>query len=864
MYLKSLILTFIILLLTAGAIFAQPVGGNVNIFDRNRSEVGSFSSYDAIEEYFRKQSDKEKALNDSINIEKRLRITPKELEKLGASEEILDEIQEINDLQDTLQVAKEEKRIALLKEKYGEEYVDSLDYDEVNYYLEKRKEDLIKKALELPEPYIYGHNFFRRSVLDIFFNKNLNERIPDNYIVDEGDRINITTWGNNYETNRIYSVDRDGAIYPDLIGQVILKGLTYKQSQQIIQQKYAKALQIEPNTINVSMTHTRIVSANFVGELFHPGTYSFPPRTSVFNMLVAINGPTQLGSVRNIFIKRNGETIKTLDVYQYLNNPDSNQEFYLNENDYVVVPTIGKVVHISGQVRRPHNYEVLDSEGLLDLVAYAGGLDGGAFTKSVSIKRYQNNYEVLLNIDLDSLQRYNIHYPLFNGDSIFVNKIPGQLRNYVAVEGAVRVPGSYQIRKGDRIKDILDKSQGILPEDANMERAYILRTTAEQNRKIIPFSPKEIMNNTYSPQNIVLQNMDTIQVISAYLSRESIPVKVFGAVLQPGDYEFAEGLTLKDLLFWSGGLRKEAANNRIEVSRLVIFTDETSGIKKNERIIVKKLEINPDLSIDQNSENFVLQPYDHIFIRSLKNFEEQQIIKLYGEINYPGEYALTNKEERVSSVIKRAGGFSPHAFRSGAKLYRNQDSTGYVLLDLSFGNTDTWVNAKNPLKRFLQKKEVELDRAKQKRYNYILSAGDSLYIPKMTNIVTLSGAMAHFELDTLGQVSTPFVGNRRANYYVNRYGGGFSRFSKKSRTYVQQPNGEVDRARNYVLFNVYPKVKNGATIVVDITDRKRFEPERLERRKERNWNEAFDSVTAKVATVFTLLLLATQIQGAGN
>lgn len=799
----------------------------------------------------------------------KIAVSPEELRKLGVSEDIIEELRLLDVEQDSLKTAKKEyeqkdkdkKRKEGRQRAYetGDPYIDpdSLTIDELQKRIDLEKEKIIRRALALPPPNIYGHEFFRRNNLKILNSPDVKERVPDDYILAEGDEITIVMWG-NIDYSQIFPIDLQGGITPPLVGRIYLRGITYKAARELIKQKFTKAYALEGSTMEVSVSFMRSISVNFVGELFHPGTYRFPAITSVFNALAAIAGPAQLGSVRNIYIKRGGQTIKTLDMYQYLNDPQSNQDFFLQNNDYILVPTLGPTVHISGEVRRPHNYELKDKEGLQDLLKYAGGLKGNAFTRSINIKRYKGSRETLLSINLDSLNLSRRDFVLENGDSVFVFAVPTTMRNFVEVVGAVWLPGRYEVRKGEHISDILAKAQGIR-DDADLTRGYVLRLKDDRSKVIVPFNPENALKNPRSTDNLTLRNLDTLQILSGNEFRQDFTVDVKGAVVKEGQYQFAGGLTLKDILYLAGGLRREAANNRVEVSRVVTFNDTPTGEKGVERVIVKRAEIQSDLTIEKSAEEFVIQPYDQIFVRTAPFFEKPQTVKLYGEIIYPGEYALLNKNERLTSLIERAGGLNPAAFRDGCRFYRYNDSLGYVLLDIPKGLFEEIKGLKGKKLRKAQK-----EREKLEKYNYILFENDSIFIPKIRNTVTLAGAMQLFDIDTLTRISVPYEPDRNAEFYIENYGGGFSRFAKKKRTFVQDANGHIHATkRGFWGKRHYPKVENGATVFVDIKDtRRRYLQEQqlpLSKREKRDWNKAFDSVAAKVSTALTLLLLITQV-----
>ncbi len=831
----------LIVFLLLAVLYAAPLSAQYgyNIYDKNRNKKSGVKSGEEYDEELRRRmfeeydydyySIDEELLRDSLDVREKVIADPEELRKLGASEEFIEELERLNYEMDSIATLKKD----VLRSRAQEEGNDSISLDMIESLIGFQKELLVKKALSLPESQLYGHEFFRRNMLRLF-EQEVDVNPGANYVIGFGDEIQVTVWGVD-DFSEKFVVDKNGYIQPEQVGRIYLRGLEYGVAQEQIKSKFARVYDPNLNQIDVSLVYTRVIKVNLVGELFNPGTYEFPASNSVFNALVAIDGPNQLGSVRKLFIKRDGKTIRNLDVYEYLLDPTAETDFFLENNDYVFVPPVGTVVNLSGEVKREHNYELMEGEGLLDAIKYAGGLKPEAFTKTINVKRYSNNQEVLVDVNVDSLRLLKTDFPLLDGDSIFVYRVPMTLRNYVEVVGAVKVPGRYELRDGDQVSDILFKTEGIL-EDADMGRAYVIRRKDDQSKQILPFNLGKMIDNESSPENISLQNLDTIKVVSKRSFRQDFYVRVYGAVRQPGEYEFAEGLTLEDLLYISGGMKTEAANNRIEISRLVSYMDEKSGLKKNERVIVKRVEIGSDLSVNRNAEVYDIKPYDHVYIRTSPDFELQQNIKIAGEVLYPGDYALTSKEERISSVIDRAGGMTKYSFGEGARLYREVDSTGYVLVDL----------------------REALRKPQKSKYNYILTDGDSLYIPKHKDLILLKGAMGRFDVDSMVQVSAPYIPKKRARYYINRYGAGFSRFGKRKRTYVEQPNGKILKSRNFLVFNTFPRVQSGSTIFVDLTDRKKNEEERAMRRKDRNWNDAFDSFSSKIATILTILVLVQQ------
>jgi len=415
---------------------------NKKLYEQYRDELFDNETY---EKFLKEQ---ENALYDSLDVEKKILLSPEELKKLGIADEVIEEIIKLQLQQDSIGSIKD-KYDKIKKQELG--IKDSVSLEDVEELIERQKQMIVRKALSLPKVEMYGHGFFRKNLLKLF-DEEVKMRVPENYTLSVGDEVSIVIWGDdNY--NRSFVIDEEGAISPRRVDRIPLRGLTFTEAKSLLKKKFSTAFDLRKSNFKVSLNYTRVVSVNLVGELFNPGTYTFPALNSVYNALVSIEGPNNMGSVRNIFVKRNGETIKTFDLYKYLTDPDSKQDFFLEENDYVVVPSLKNLVAVAGEVKRPFTYEMIDGENLLDLLNYAGGLKPLAHTKAIAIKRVDNSEEVLLTVNYEELKNGNTQFEVEDGDSVFVYKLPEILRNYVQVEGAVKIPGRYQLRKGERIAD---------------------------------------------------------------------------------------------------------------------------------------------------------------------------------------------------------------------------------------------------------------------------------------------------------------------------------------------------------------------------------------------------------------------------
>lgn len=682
---------------------------------------------------------------------------------------------------------------------------------------------------EKSEETIFGHAFFKNNTIK-FYDKANQLKAPDNYILGIGDELNISIWGYS-DFNDVFKIDDNGAVNPKLVGRIYLSGLSFKEAKGLIAAKFGTVYDLNNSQIAVTLSYSKVITVNVVGEVTNPGSYSIPSINTAFNVLVNVGGIRPIGSIRKIFIRRGGQTIKTLDVYEYLMNPNSKQDFFLENNDYILVPSSGKVVKIDGQVKRPLEYELIEKENLKELIEYAGGFEAGAYRKRIQVKRFLNNQETIIDIDYDSLTLAKKDFELRGGDVVLVRKIPVGYSNFIEITGAVKLPGNYELKQGDRITDIIGRAEGIV-EDVFDSRAYVIRLNSDLSKRYIPFNLKEVLENPNSAYNIKLQNLDIIKIFSKSYFKDDFKFMISGAVRSPGDYTYGEGITLKDALYLAGGLKKEAARNRIEISRAVDFI-ASSGNLIPVRTVIKTVEISDNLRLDKTSEAFVIQPYDQIFVRTEPNFELQKNIVLMGEVLYPGTYPILDKNEKITSVLQRAGGLTNHAFPEGATLKRIEFNEGHL---------------------FFKMQEIIKDSGS--KYNYIVKGGDTLIVPKVDQLIQIRGLINYPDISVLGQISAPFTRRRTAKYYVKNYGLGFDQDADRKKVYVEESGGYVHRTRRFLFINFYPEVTVGSTVVVPPKvikekDRKKGEPV--------NWNKAIENFTVKLTGLATLWIIFTNL-----
>ena len=711
---------------------------------------------------------------------------------------------------------------------FSEEPKDTVVQKEDTAKVEDVNDDSLKIAEEREYRMnnIYGKKFFENGNLKIFKSAT-HLKAPDDYILGPGDELNVSIWGYASVSENLKIAD-DGAVYPKIVGKIYLNGLSMGEASKLLQAKFGSVYDLKNSQIAVSLNYSKVIQVNIVGEVVNPGSYSISSLNSAFNVLSIAGGLTNLASVRNILIKRDNKVVKVLDVYKFLQDPSFSNDYFLKSNDYIVVQPKGKVVIIEGAIGREGMYELAEGEDFKELIKYAGGLSYDAYTDYVNIERTENNLKRSLDIDLkrilnDKASKIEIK----NGDKINIRKIDGDIRNYVEVEGAVFVPGRYQFSKGDRVSDLLRKSKGI-KYYAYTGRAYILRTYPHGEKKYFKLNLDNVIADTSSSDNYELAEFDLLKVFSTNDFHDEFSINIQGAVRHPAEVPYTENLTLQDMIFYAGGLRPDAANKRIEVSRMVNYSDNNLNDDKVE-IVVETYEVTNDLSFDKLKE-IKVKPLDRIFVRSVAEFQKPRYVTLVGEVKYPGEYVLLNSKETISEVVARAGGFTDAAFLEGATMIRQEGSKGKLVIDLP-----------------------ALYKRKEKQYDYVMLSGDSLVIPKIEWVVVISGDVGSDMVLGNKQQNAPFTKGKRAKFYIKEYAGGFTKSSNRNGVYVIGASGKMKKSANFLLFKVYPKVRMGDRVLVDTKPPKKDNTEPVDVGK------VIGDITAKVTGVLTLIVLFNKV-----
>jgi protein involved in polysaccharide export with SLBB domain len=631
---------------------------------------------------------------------------------------------------------------------------------------------------------------------------------PSDYPIGVGDHIIVSLWGGG-EFQEDYVVARDGTIFPSRIGKISVQGLSFENAQQIIRSKFA-ARAPGGTKIQVTMGQPRSININVVGEVNNPGPKTISAFGNAFAAIGLAGGMTPNGNLREIAIKRDGKVMETVDLYQYLLNGEMGRKVYLQNNDFVVVGFYNKKVMATGQFKRPMYYQLRKEEGLQELIRYAGGFTPEALTSTVSIIGTENEKQLIRSVGASPSSP---QVPLRDGDVVRADLIRPGIINKVELQGAITYPGIYEIRKDDRLFDLINRAGG-LTAGTYLYRAYVFRNAGDtanfKTQKIeVNLAELERQGPTGS-QNISLAPNDIIRLLHKSEFGEQQFVSIDGEVRREGKMTLHGGMTLQDLILLSGGLKPSAEYGRLEISSITDTDSAQLGIKPT-KTIVRSYAINANLELDAIASGVLLKPYDEVHVRRNPEFEMQENITLQGQVKYPGTYARLDKTEKLSSFIERAGGLRENANAGGVLLFRKKsdynrdnfmppsdmDSLELVRLKKQYNTTDEPVS-------------IDLYRAlryRDSRHNVILQKGDVLMIPETDPFVKVRGRVQSPLKITFDSKS------KRLPYYIDK-AGGFGVRPWRNRIYVTYANGKSRRTKNIFFLHFYPRVEEGCTITV--------------------------------------------------
>lgn len=645
---------------------------------------------------------------------------------------------------------------------------------------------------------VFGRDIFRNR--DLTFEPSLNLATPRNYKLGPGDEVIIDIYGANQATIQDV-ISSEGSINIEVLGPVYLSGKTVDEANAFLRKKlstiYAGLDNEESKTEMVlSLGETRSITINVLGEVNVPGTYTLSGFASAFHALYSAGGIKDPGSIRKIKVTRRGKTISTIDAYDFIMNGNSQSNIRLEDGDAVIVPAYTNLVKLDGQVKRPMYFEMKEGETMQNLLDYAGGFSKGAYTQNITVIRQgATNYEVL---SVESSE-YNT-FKIKEGDEVTVSKLLERYQNRINLRGAVVQPGIYQLStKLYSVKTLIDRAGGLQPE-AFTSRAVLHREKNDRSLEVVSVDLRGILNGT--TQDIILKNNDELFIPSINDMKEYETVQIRGEVANPGMYPYADNTTLEDLVMMAGGLNAGASYARVDISRRI--TDQNGTEANNEISKIYTFALKEGFVID-GTPGFVLEPYDEVIVRSSPSYTTQRFVSVTGEANFTGDFAMTERDERLSELVKQAGGITKFAYAEGARLVRRMTETERkqmeAVLNMAKQGRDSIALSDKELGTEYYV-AIELNKALENpgsHYDLVLREGDRLEIPTYSNIVRVSGAVQSPNAIT-------YRPNENYKHYIEE-AGGFAYRARKRHAYVIHMNGHISKARK-------GKIEPGSEIIV--------------------------------------------------
>jgi protein involved in polysaccharide export with SLBB domain len=512
----------------------------------------------------------------------------------------------------------------------------------------------------VPKALVYGQELFRDKSLALF--RTISEtKPPDTYVLSTGDVLTISIFGASQFDNK-FEINKDGFIQPSAMPKIFLKGVRLGQAKELLRSRFAQAYVFRPEQFAVNLTTARAITVNIFGETAHYGSFSIAAVNTAFNALVAAGGPTNLGSVRNIRVIR-GKTSRRLDVYEFMNNPAVQYDFYLEDNDIIHVPVAERVVGIRGAVNRAYQYELIEGENLKKLIGYAGGFSAGAYREELQVRRFVKDRQVLIDVHWKELEAQGADFTLQNGDEVLVKAITAPVDNTVAIEGAVVLPGVYALNETPRLSDLLKK--GTLKPESRKDVAFLVRMKADKSTKLLQLDLNEALAHPGTDADPVLQPKDRLMVYALSRFTDKNEISVTGAVraqLLKYPYSRDSSMTLQRAILLAGGLKTDA-NGVGYILR--------SNIENPKEKRYLSVDLMAALRDAKSKENIVLQPEDQLVVLSQISFTDASTIKISGAVRQPGEFQF-GQQLNLREAILFAGGFRLEAARNRIDIYRVQ------------------------------------------------------------------------------------------------------------------------------------------------------------------------------------------------
>lgn len=658
--------------------------------------------------------------------------------------------------------------------------------------------------------HVFGRDIFNRRMLT--FEPNMNIATPANYVVGAGDRVIIDVYGASQKSEQL-EVSPDGTITVEGFGPIHLAGLTVSAANEKIKQELGQ--RYKSSNIRMTVGQTRTISVNVMGEVTAPGTYTLSAFATVFHAIYMAGGVTGVGTLRSIKVYRGGRQLTVVDVYDYILNGKLAGNVRLADNDVIVVGPYDCLVDISGQVKRPMAYEMRKGESLSTLLKYAGGFTSKAYKKGIQVNRVSGEQYSAYNV-----QEFDISsFKLMDGDSVTVDSILERYANTVQIKGAVFHPGMFDLGGTNNTVRSLIESAGGLTEDAFTVHAVLHRMKPDRVRKVLSIDIEGIMAGTIA--DMPLENEDILFIPFRNETLNERTLTIHGEVQMPGIYEYAEDETVEDFILQAGGLTDAASTARVDVSRRI--SDPGATQASDEIANMYSFVVKNGMVVD-GDRSFTLEPYDEVYVRRSPAYQPQRNVLIEGEVLFPGNYALTTKNQRISELVKAAGGVTDQAYVRGARIervmtedekFRNRQVLDLVRqkgqnagLDMVMQDEEAADYDINQARDSVENDTVrysvgiELDKALANPgsdYDVTLKEGDRLIVPEYNGTVKINGNVMYPN-------TVAYSDGKKYKWYVNQ-AGGFGSRAKKSRTFVVYQNGTVSKAKK-------ARIEPGCEIIV--------------------------------------------------
>jgi len=677
---------------------------------------------------------------------------------------------------------------------------------------------------------VYGRNIFRDRGLN--FNPSENMATPRNYRLGPGDEVIIDVFGQNQTTLR-GTISPEGSINVDILGPLYLNGMTIEEANAYLKKRLSQiygGLQGSATDMRLSLGQIRTIQVSVVGDVNAPGTYVLSAFATAFHALYRAGGVVDPGTLRSIKVVRGRKTVGMVDVYEFLMKGDTTSDIRLEEGDVILVSPYASLVSVEGAVKRPMFFEMKEGETLANLFTYAGGFSNGANTSSVTVYRQTDREFEIRTVPASQYETFKLR----TGDRVTVGELQSRFQNRTVIFGSVYFPGTYELGEVKTAKGLVEKAGGVLPE-AFTDRVVVHREHDDKSKEIFSLNLTDIIAG--KAPDFVLQNNDELHIASSFDLKDQGTMTISGLVNQPGTFPFAENTTLEDFIILAGGLQDGASTSRIDVTRRK--KDAAGMVATSDIGELYSFSLKDGLVADGNKD-FVLEPYDEVVVHQSPSYNVQRHFTINGEVNFPGTYSITSREERVSDLVKKAGGLTQFAYTKGTRLTRvateEELRVANEMVDIVETMADSVVMEARRAASGTFNVAIDLDAAMANpggEADVILREGDVLDIPVESNVIRIQGAVKF-------PTAVNFDPKMRAKDYINA-AGGYSERARRSKAYIVSMGGRAKKLRSWT------KVDPGSEI---------FVPEK-ERRQRSEFNPSTITAIASAAASLGSLTMST-------